>query len=188
MATTQTAAATHGAPLVRLSLLQRIVRNPIGLTTSVFLLIVLAIAILAPVISAFDPAATDTDNLMVGPGGAHLLGTDSAGRDILARLFFGAQTTLISAVVVVITAVIIGVPSGLIAGYYALHRAGHRVAVYEADFRPMKQAFIGGSERTRMKLLVDADSDRVLAVHMAGADAPAADYAPLAEWGASPRS
>ena len=50
--------------------------------------------------------------------------------------------------------------------------AGHRVAVFEADFRPMKVAFIGGTERTRMKLLVDADTDRVLALHMIGADAP----------------
>jgi glutathione reductase (NADPH) len=50
--------------------------------------------------------------------------------------------------------------------------AGHRLQVFETDFRPMKQAFIGGAERTAMKLLVDADSDRVLAVHMAGADAP----------------
>jgi glutathione reductase (NADPH) len=49
---------------------------------------------------------------------------------------------------------------------------GHRVHVFESDFRPMKQTFFGGHERTRMKLLVDADSDRVLAVHMAGADAP----------------
>jgi glutathione reductase (NADPH) len=49
---------------------------------------------------------------------------------------------------------------------------GHRLHVFETDFRPMKQAFIGGAERTAMKLLVDADSDRVLAVHMAGADAP----------------
>ena len=51
-------------------------------------------------------------------------------------------------------------------------QAGLRVAVYEADFRPMKQAFIGGTERTRMKLLVDADSQVVLAAHMVGADAP----------------
>ncbi|MBL8306486.1 MAG: glutathione-disulfide reductase [Rubrivivax sp.] len=50
--------------------------------------------------------------------------------------------------------------------------AGHTLKVFETDFRPMKQAFIGGSERTRMKLLVDADSDRVLAAHMIGADAP----------------
>lgn len=50
--------------------------------------------------------------------------------------------------------------------------AGHRLKIFETDFRPMKQGFIGGEERTAMKLLVDADSDRVLAVHMAGADAP----------------
>jgi glutathione reductase (NADPH) len=50
--------------------------------------------------------------------------------------------------------------------------AGHRLQIFETDFRPMKQAFIGGAERTAMKLLVDADTDRVLAVHMAGADAP----------------
>ncbi len=50
--------------------------------------------------------------------------------------------------------------------------AGHRLDVYEADFRPMKQAFIGGTERTRMKLLVDADTQAVLAAHMIGADAP----------------
>jgi glutathione reductase (NADPH) len=50
--------------------------------------------------------------------------------------------------------------------------AGHRLQVFETDFRPMKQAFIGGTERTAMKLLVDADTQQVLAVHMAGADAP----------------
>ncbi len=50
--------------------------------------------------------------------------------------------------------------------------AGHTVKVFETEFRPMQQAFIGGAERTHMKLLVDADTDRVLAVHMAGADAP----------------
>lgn len=50
--------------------------------------------------------------------------------------------------------------------------AGHTLKVFEADFRPMKQTFIGGAERSYMKLLVDADTDRVLAVHMLGADAP----------------
>jgi glutathione reductase (NADPH) len=50
--------------------------------------------------------------------------------------------------------------------------AGHRVKVFETEFRPMKQAFIGAQERTYMKLLVDADDNRVLGVHMIGADAP----------------
>lgn len=50
--------------------------------------------------------------------------------------------------------------------------AGHKLKIFETDFRPMKQAFIGNAERSCMKLLVDADTDRVLAVHMLGADAP----------------
>lgn len=50
--------------------------------------------------------------------------------------------------------------------------AGHRLKVYEADFRPMRTAFIGSAERSYMKLLVDADTDRVLGVHMLGTDAP----------------
>ena len=53
-----------------------------------------------------------------------------------------------------------------------LRATGTEVNVFETDFRPMKQAFIGGTERTRMKVLVDAATDRVLAVHMIGADAP----------------
>jgi glutathione reductase (NADPH) len=44
--------------------------------------------------------------------------------------------------------------------------------VYETDFRPMQQAFIGGRGRTRMKLLADTATGRVRGLHMAGADAP----------------
>ena len=51
-------------------------------------------------------------------------------------------------------------------------RRGARLRVYEADFRPMRHAFTGRHERCYMKLLVDDASDRVLAVHMLGADAP----------------
>ncbi|MEO8123697.1 MAG: glutathione-disulfide reductase [Burkholderiales bacterium] len=50
--------------------------------------------------------------------------------------------------------------------------AGHTLKVFESDFRPMRQTFFGGAERSYMKLLVDALTDRVLAVHMLGADAP----------------
>ena len=50
--------------------------------------------------------------------------------------------------------------------------AGVTLRVYEADFKPMRHTFTGGVERCYMKLLVDDASDRVLAVHMIGADAP----------------
>jgi glutathione reductase (NADPH) len=46
------------------------------------------------------------------------------------------------------------------------------VDVYESDFRPMKTAFAGGSARSYMKLVVDGLSERVLGIHMIGADAP----------------
>lgn len=113
-----TAANVHGAPIVRRSLASRILRNPIGLITSIYLLAIILVAFGASLVTPLDPAATDAMNLMQGPGGEHLLGTDSAGRDILARLIYGSRSTLISALVVVITAIVIGVPSGLIAGYY----------------------------------------------------------------------
>lgn len=54
----------------------------------------------------------------------------------------------------------------------ALTAAGTKLRVYEADFKPMRHAFSGRTERCYMKLLVDDASDRVLAVHMIGADAP----------------
>lgn len=48
---------------------------------------------------------------------------------------------------------------------------GHRLKVFESRFRPMKLTLGGGEERTLMKLVVDADSDRVLGCHMVGPDA-----------------
>ena len=50
--------------------------------------------------------------------------------------------------------------------------AGHALQVFESDFRPMKNAACGRSERSYMKLVVDAGSDRVLGAHMIGSDAP----------------
>jgi glutathione reductase (NADPH) len=53
-----------------------------------------------------------------------------------------------------------------------LRERGVPLRVFETDFRPMRTAFVGGAERSHMKLLVHAETDRVLAVHMAGPDAP----------------
>ena len=50
--------------------------------------------------------------------------------------------------------------------------AGHPLSIFEADFRPMKTAFTGSPARSYMKLVVDGLNDRVLGVHMLGADAP----------------
>jgi len=49
---------------------------------------------------------------------------------------------------------------------------GHKLAVFEADFRPMRNVMAARSERSYMKLVVDAQSDRILGLHMIGSDAP----------------
>jgi glutathione reductase (NADPH) len=49
--------------------------------------------------------------------------------------------------------------------------AGHQVTIFESTFRPLKHTVSGSEERTMMKLVVDAESDRVLGAHMVGADA-----------------
>ena len=46
------------------------------------------------------------------------------------------------------------------------------VDIYRTSFRPMRTVFVGNEQRTMMKLVVDAASDRVLGVHIAGVDAP----------------
>ncbi|MDB5976632.1 MAG: Glutathione reductase [Nevskia sp.] len=49
---------------------------------------------------------------------------------------------------------------------------GHRIQVFEADFRPMRNVLPGRNERSYMKLVVDADSNKVLGLHMIGTDTP----------------
>lgn len=108
----------HARPIVRRSLLGRLVRNPLALISSIYILIVLAAALSAPFVSQFDPNSTDLSAILLPPDSVHLLGTDSAGRDIFTRILWGAQTTLLAAVLVVVTSILVGVPSGLLAGYY----------------------------------------------------------------------
>lgn len=110
---------TNASAVVRRSLFARLIRNPLAVFSLLVVGTVIAAAILAPIIAPMDPNETRIMSLFLAPGEeGFILGTDSAGRDILSRLIFGAQSTLISALVVVVTAVAIGVPTGLIAGYY----------------------------------------------------------------------
>lgn len=107
-----------GTPIVRRSLASRVLRNPLGLFAVLVISLVSIAAVAAPLLTSIDPTATDLANVLKGPGEAGILGTDSAGRDVLARIIYGAQATLFSALIVVVTAIAFGVPVGLVAGYY----------------------------------------------------------------------
>jgi ABC-type dipeptide/oligopeptide/nickel transport system permease subunit len=84
----------------------------------VFLFIVAGTAILAPFVG-FDALTQNVSNLLQPPSRLHWFGTDELGRDILARTVHGARTSLFAAVGAVIIASTVGVPIGLIAGFFA---------------------------------------------------------------------
>lgn len=76
------------------------------------------LAVLAPVLPIPDPVATSWSAIRKAPSAAHWLGTDDLGRDILSRMIWGAQASLMAGVFSVAIAVIIGVPFGVLAGYF----------------------------------------------------------------------
>ena len=95
----------------------RLLRNPLARWPIGYLALLVLVAVVGPFLLPHDPNATSIDAVLAPPGGRWLLGTDSAGRDILSRLIVATSVSLGGASVTVIVAVLIGVPSGLIAGY-----------------------------------------------------------------------
>lgn len=76
----------------------------------------------APLIAPYDPNAQNLLNTLKAPtwfDGAHFLGTDHVGRDILSRIFYGARISLVIAVTVVVISGIVGVGLGAVSGYFA---------------------------------------------------------------------
>ncbi|MGN6304611.1 MAG: ABC transporter permease [Mesorhizobium sp.] len=76
------------------------------------------LAAFAPLLPIPDPNATSWSAIRKAPSAMHWLGTDDIGRDILSRMIWGAQASLLAGVVSVGIAVAIGVPFGLISGYF----------------------------------------------------------------------
>jgi peptide/nickel transport system permease protein len=80
------------------------------------LILLAAVAILAPVVAPYNPNAQAAQNLL-GPSAAHLLGTDELGRDIASRLIHGTRVSLVVAFGAAALGAVVGVPLGLVAGY-----------------------------------------------------------------------
>ena len=100
----------------RLALARFLRRRAAVAGLGVIVVFVLA-ALLAPVIAPYDPVATSWSAIRKAPSAAHWLGTDENGRDVLARVIFGARASLLAGVVSVGIAAVLGVPAGLLAGF-----------------------------------------------------------------------
>jgi peptide/nickel transport system permease protein len=84
----------------------------------VIILFFVILAAAAPILPIPDPVATSWSAIRKAPSAAHWLGTDDLGRDILSRMIWGAQASLMAGVFSVAIAVGIGVPFGILAGYF----------------------------------------------------------------------
>ena len=82
------------------------------------ILIEIFIMLFLPIIMKLDPYSVDNINFGTPPGGGHILGTDSIGRDVFARLVYGGRVSIFVGFFSTLVSLVIGVPLGLYAGYY----------------------------------------------------------------------
>ncbi|MET4540084.1 ABC-type dipeptide/oligopeptide/nickel transport system ATPase component/ABC-type dipeptide/oligopeptide/nickel transport system permease subunit [Arthrobacter bambusae] len=111
--------AGQSGAVVRSTVMRRLLKNPMGIASLAILLTITVLAILAPMIAPFEENFANISKTLAAPDSVNIMGTDSAGRDTWSRLLFGAQLTLLSALLCAGVAIAIGLPAGLIAGYYA---------------------------------------------------------------------
>jgi peptide/nickel transport system permease protein len=98
--------------------LRRLLRNHIAMVGLAIVLVVTAMALFAPWLTPHDPTNIDLRNRLQAPSTTHWLGTDENGRDILARLMYGARISLLVGLGTVALRALIGITVGLAAGYY----------------------------------------------------------------------
>lgn len=98
--------------------LRRYRRHRAAMVSTVTLIIVAAACFLAPVIAPFgENEATGSENLFKSPDGTYLFGSDSLGRDLLSRILYGGQVSLLVGIFSAVSAGIIGTLIGAISGY-----------------------------------------------------------------------
>jgi len=106
--------AVHGG---RGRALRDLARRPLALAAVGWLLLVVVSAASASVLAHGGPETEDLAHVLSGPGAAHWLGTDRLGRDVLSRLMFGGQVTLIGVAEALVVFAGLGVTLGLVAGF-----------------------------------------------------------------------
>jgi peptide/nickel transport system permease protein len=93
-------------------------RNPVTLLGLGIIVLVILIAIFAPILAPYDPLALSSPDRLMGPSAAHWMGTDDYGRDILSRVIYATRLDMIIATSAVSMAMFIGVILGAVAGFF----------------------------------------------------------------------
>jgi peptide/nickel transport system permease protein len=118
-ALTATAGATsaEGVETPTARAIRRFKRRKGALVALFVIAIFIGAAVLAPLVSPYNPDLQTWSAVRQAPSALHWFGTDDVGRDVLARVIFGARASLLAGVISVAIALLVGVPVGLISGY-----------------------------------------------------------------------
>ena len=98
--------------------LRRLRKSKTALFGGVIAMVLVLVAIFADVLAPYSPTASDQGHTFEAPSRAYPLGTDQLGRDMLSRLIHGSRISLAVGVASVLLALFVGVPLGLVAGFY----------------------------------------------------------------------
>ena len=101
-----------------LEVMKRLAYNKGAVLGGILFLLVLIVALLAPVLSPFGYAEVNLQERLVSPCAEHLFGTDQMGRDILSRILYGARYSLLIGIGSVLFSAVFGVIIGSISGFY----------------------------------------------------------------------
>jgi peptide/nickel transport system permease protein len=93
-------------------------RQPALMAGIVILVVVVGMAMAAPLITSYNPNTQDLNASLLGPSGDHLLGTDQLGRDTFTRLLYGLRLDLRIAFIAVLFPFVLGTVLGMVAGYF----------------------------------------------------------------------
>lgn len=94
--------------------------RPVPIAAGLCLVAFVAMALLAPYLAPHDPLAMSTGMRLKPSSEAHLFGTDAFGRDLLSRCIYGARVSLIMGLGVALISIAIGLPLGLLAGFFRI--------------------------------------------------------------------
>ena len=93
-------------------------RQPLAMFGFIVIVLLLAVALAAPLLAPYDPLHQDLAKRLLPPGGDHLLGTDELGRDLLSRVIYGSRVSLYIIMLVTTILTPVGLTIGVIAGYF----------------------------------------------------------------------
>lgn len=100
------------------NLLMKMASRPTAMAGLLVLIVMIALSLLAPLVSPYDPAQLAVRNRLLPPSWDHLFGTDDLGRDIFTRVLYSGRTSIAVGFAVVIFSSIVGVFLGLMAGFF----------------------------------------------------------------------